>query len=60
MKSLKSKTINFGLLLAIAGAVQLNLPALQLDPTTQGWATMVVGVIVVALRFVTTKPVNEK
>ena len=60
MKPLKSKTINFGLLLAIAGVVQVNLPALQLDPATQGWATMVVGVVVVVLRFLTTKPVSEK
>lgn len=60
MKPLKSKTINFGLLLAIAGAVQVNLPSLQLDPATQGVATMVVGVIVVVLRFLTTKPVSEK
>lgn len=60
MKSIKSKTINFGLLLAIAGAVQLNLPALQLTPETQGWATMVVGIVVVVLRYLTTKPVSQK
>ena len=60
MKSLKSKTIDFGLLLVIGGAIQLNLPALQLDPKIQGWATMVVGIIVVILRYLTTKPVNEK
>lgn len=60
MKPLKSRTIDFGLLLVIAGAVQLNLPALQLDPKVQGWAIMGIGVVVVVLRYLTTKPVSEK
>lgn len=60
LKFLKSKTINFGLLLAIAGVIQANLALLQLDPQTYGWATMGIGIIVVVLRFLTDKPVSEK
>lgn len=60
MNYLRSKTVNFGLLLAIAGVVQVNLPALQLDPKVQGWLTMGVGIVVVILRSVTNKPLSEK
>ena len=61
-KSLKSKTINFGLLLSAIGLVQANLHLItdNLTPTQQGWATIIVGWIVIGLRYVTNKPVSEK
>jgi len=60
MKALKSKTVNFGLLLSILGVVQLNLPSLQLDPKVNAYLTMAVGIVVVVLRYITTKPLSDK
>lgn len=60
MKFLKSKTINFGLWLAIAGVVQANLEFLQLSPRAHGLAMMAIGIIIVVLRFKTAVPLNEK
>ena len=52
---LKSWTINFGLLLQIAAVAQTYVDGLG-NPL----ATMIVGVIVIGLRFKTTQPVSEK
>lgn len=60
MKALKSKTVNFGLLLSVLGVVQLNLPSLQLDPGVNAYLTMFVGIAVVVLRYLTTKPLSDK
>jgi len=59
---LKSKTMWFALALAVFGAVEasLGLFADILTPTTYGIATMVVGVIVGALRVITTQPLSDK
>ena len=62
MKALKSKTINFSLLLALFGAAQLNLEAVQdfVSPEVYGWTTMGIAVLVAVLRVVTTQPLSEK
>lgn len=52
---MKSWTINFGLLLQIAAGVQLYVDGLG-NPA----ATMVVGVIIILLRFKTTKGLDKK
>lgn len=61
MKLLKSKTINFALLLAMFGAAEQNLPLVQ-DALGDkyGWVMMAVAAIVAVLRVVTTKPLSEK
>jgi len=62
MRILKSKTVNFGLLLTILGGVQLYLPQLQalLTPTDYGVLTTVVGITVIVLRTVTSQPLSDK
>ncbi|WP_028995844.1 hypothetical protein [Azonexus hydrophilus] len=61
-KIVKSKTIIFGFVIMLLGAIQTYLPNLQaaLDPVTYGIATAVVGVLIIVLRFFTTIPVSEK
>ncbi len=62
MKALKSKTINFAVILAVFGAAQISLPAIQgfIPAEAFGWITLVVSMAVAALRAVTTKPLQEK
>jgi len=52
---LKSWTINFGLLLQIAAVVQLYY-----EDIGNPFATMIVSVIVIGLRFKTTESLSEK
>lgn len=54
-KRLKSKTINFGLILKIAGAVQIYVDSLE-----YGLATMAVGIIVIVLREKTNQSLDDK
>lgn len=56
--ALKSKTVLFGLLLAVASIVQLFVPFLPAEYV--GIVGAVVGAIVIALRFVTTLPLSER
>jgi len=62
MNALKSKTINFAVLLGMFGAAQANLPAVQevVSPSVYGWLTLGFAVVVAWLRAVTTKPLKEK
>ena len=62
MNALKSKTINFALLLALFSAAQLNLPAVQsfMTPKVYGWTYLVIAIAVGVLRAVTTQPLTEK
>ena len=62
MKLHKSKTMNFAMILAIFGALQANLPALQgvISPAAYGWITLGVALAVAALRAVTSKPLSAK
>lgn len=55
IKRLKSKTINFGLLLKIAGIIQIYIGSLG-----YGLATMAIGIIVILLRFKTNEPLGDK
>jgi len=58
----KSKTINFSVVLAVAGAIQSNAEQIRayVPAEAYGWILMGVGVVVAALRAVTTKPISEK
>jgi hypothetical protein len=58
MNVLKSKTIIFGLALAIASAVQLFVPFLPQQYV--GIAGAVIAAIIIVLRFLTTIPLSEK
>lgn len=62
MNLLKSKTINFAAVLAMFGAAQANLQALQeiISPAAYGYLTIVFAVVVALLRAVTTQPLSEK
>lgn len=62
MINLKSKTHNFGVLLGIFGGLQTFLPTVrEFIPADQyGTIFIAVGVAVIVLRNVTTKPVSEK
>jgi hypothetical protein len=62
MNALKSKTINFALLLAALGAAQANLPMVQafVTPEVYGYLTLAIAVVVAVLRAITTKPLSEK
>lgn len=57
-QALKSKTIIFGALLAIASAVQLFVPFFPKEYV--GYAGAAVGATIIILRFLTTVPVSEK
>jgi len=58
---IKSKTINFAVLLAIFGAVQQYLPLVQDQLKDKyGFITIGIAVIVAILRVVTKKPLSEK
>jgi hypothetical protein len=62
MKSMsKSKTLWFSLALVIFGALMDNLQYLQsvIDPKYYGGIMVIVGIIVAALRFVTTQPLDK-
>lgn len=63
-KLLKSKTILFGLLLTIFGGLESQLGLLQpifvAHPQYFGYATVVIGLIVKGLRFLTTVPLQDK
>ena len=54
-KYFKSWTINFGLLLQIAALLQGYY-----EDTGDPFATMVVGIVVIALRFKTTQALEDK
>jgi hypothetical protein len=62
MNFIKSKTMNFAMVLGLLGLAQANLPALQavISPGAYGYITMAIGVAVAVLRVVTTQPLSEK
>lgn len=61
-KIIKSKTIIFGFLVTVLGAIQTYLPNAQaaFDPVTYGVVTAIIGVLVIVLRFFTTTSVGDK
>ena len=62
MKMHKSRTMWFSLLLVIFGALADNFSYVQniIDPKYYGISFIAIGVIVAVLRFVTTKPLDER
>lgn len=61
-KALRSKTLLFGYGLTILGALWDNVALVQqlLPAETAGKATAAIGLVVVLLRAVTSKPLGEK
>lgn len=59
---LKSWTVNYGLLLVIAGSLQQNFDYLKtlVGEKNYGLLFVVVGIVVVVLRFKTTKALEDK
>lgn len=59
---LKSKTVLFGLLVAVLGGIQTLLPELKeiMDPMLYGLSTFIIGLTIIVLRFITTQPLDEK
>lgn len=59
---LKSKTINFAILLAVLGAIQgsTQLFAQYMSDAAYGWFTFGVGLAVAVLRVVTTTSIGDK
>lgn len=59
-----SKTLDLGALLIMLGGVQAALPALlgpfKVSPEITGSATALIGLVVIYLRFKTTKAIGEK
>ncbi len=62
VKGWKSKTVLFGFLLSMLGALQMWLPNLQaiLTPEIYATATTVIGFIVIVLRYLTTNSLLDK
>lgn len=58
IQALKSKTVLFGLLLAVASALQIFVPFLP--PEYVGPVGAGIGAAVILLRFLTTVPLSEK
>ena len=57
----RSRTNWFALVVVILGAVQANLPGVQgLAGKWYGLITMLIGVLIVAFRFVTDKPLDQR
>ena len=61
MKMRKSKTMWFAFALVIFGAIEAGFPYLQnvIDPKYYGALLVAIGIIVAALRFVTTQPIER-
>lgn len=61
MKALRSKTIIFSMLLAMLGALELNIPMLQTALGDYYALTyIIIGMIIAALRVVTKVPLSDK
>lgn len=56
----KSRTYDFGTLITAMGAAQVYLPDLGLSQLTVGVINMVIGMVIVYLRKITTGPVGKK
>ena len=60
LQLLKSRTVWFAILLAIAGVLQPLVVNLPMPPLAQAGVSVVLAVIIVVLRIATTMPVSEK
>ena len=60
--SWKSRTVWAGTILLVLSAIQTNMIDLTavMDPKTYGLVTFVLSMVIIALRFVTSKPLDEK
>jgi hypothetical protein len=60
--AMHSKTLWFSAALMIFGAVEMYFPYLErnIDPQYYGPVFLIIGIIVAALRFVTTLPLDNK
>ena len=60
LQYLKSKTVLFGLLLAVVSWAQTLVVDVPLSPEIQGYVGTVIAAIIIWLRTQTTKPLSEK
>ena len=60
LQYLKSKTVLFGLLLAVVSWAQTLVVDIPLSPEIQGYVGTVIAAIIIWLRTQTTKPLSEK
>lgn len=58
----KSKTVLFGLLVAVLGGVQTLLPNIDhlFSPGVYGVVTFTIGMVIIVLRYFTTTGLDEK
>jgi hypothetical protein len=58
----KSRTVLFGFVVTLLGALQTYLPNIQeyIAPKTYGLLTAAIGITVIVLRFLTTVPLKQK
>jgi hypothetical protein len=58
----KSKTLMFALALAILGVIEMNVKvfSVYMTPTTFGFFSIGISIIVAVLRIVTTLPLDKK
>ena len=60
MNILKSKTLQFSILLAVLSVLQGYIGLLPLDQKGQAVAGVIIAVLVAVLRVITTQPLSEK
>ncbi len=60
--ALKSKLVNLGLWLAVFSFLQTQLPVIQasIPADVYNYGGMLLGLVIVVLRFWTTQPLDEK
>lgn len=59
-KSLKSKTVWFGLAIGVLSVLQSSLSQVGLTPEQLSVVGPIVGTLIIALRAVTTQPLSDK
>ena len=60
LQLLKSKTVWFAILIAVLSVVQGYVALLPVTPVQQMLVGMVISVVVLVLRLITTQPISEK
>ena len=57
---LRSWTANAATIIAVLGVIQANIAVLNLTPSQQGYALIVIGALMAILRAKTAKPIVER
>lgn len=56
----KSRTVNYGAILAVIGLIQANVELFHLTASQQGWLLFGLALVTIWLRAVTNKPLSER